>query len=149
VVDEYPAFSPDGKTIAFARVAKASGGIYTVNPNGSRLKRLTAPPQGFWDSEPSWSPDGTKIVFTREGAHSEPNAFIMNADGTRISKLATKMGTANSPSFSPDGKKIAFVGAEGSTDKLYLMNADGTNVRRFTKTPSAIWEEAPDWQPLP
>jgi len=149
MVDEYPAFSPDGKTIALARVAKASGGIYTVNPDGSRLKRLTAPPQGSWDSEPSWSPDGTKIVFTRGGAHSEPNAFMMNADGTHIRKLATKMGTANSPAFSPDGKKIAFVGPEGSTDKLYVMNADGTNVRRLTKTPSAIWEEAPDWQPLP
>jgi TolB protein len=148
--DEYPAWSPDGKTIAFNRLTKTSGGIYTVNEDGGGLRKLTDPPQGFWDSEPSWSPDGTKIAFTRGsgGRPGRPDVFTMNADGTHLRKLTGKTEGAYSPDFSPDGKWIVFVGWKGG-NKLYVMNADGTDVRRLTKTQAAIDENAPDWQPLP
>jgi Tol biopolymer transport system component len=149
-LDEYPAWSPDGKTIAFNRLTKTSGGIYTVNEDGGGLRKLTDPPEGFWDSEPSWSPDGTKIAFTRgSGERSgRPDVFTMNADGTHLRKLTGKTEGAYSPDFSPDGKRIVFVGWKAG-NKLYVMNADGTDVRRLTKTQAAIDENAPDWQPLP
>jgi TolB protein len=123
-----------------------------VNSDGGGLKRLTDPPKGFSDAEPSWSSEGTKIAFTRwHGAR--PDVFMMNADGTHIRKLTAKTGSGIegdlSPAFSPDGKKVVFVGSEGGNDKLYVMNEDGTNVRRLTKTRDALWEASPDWQPLP
>lgn len=147
-VDQNPTFSPDGKTIAFDRLTKAGEGIYTVNSDGSGLEKRTDPPKGFWDAEPSWSPEGTKIAFTRWKDGRRPDVFMMNADGTHIRKLTAKTG-GFSPAFSPDGKKVVFVGEEGGSDKLYVMNEDGTNARRLTKTQADIWEESPDWQPLP
>jgi Tol biopolymer transport system component len=149
--DEYPAWSPAGKTIAFNRLSTTSGGIYTVNAEGGRLRQLTDPPEGFWDSQPSWSPDGTKIAFTRGsgGRPGRPDVFAMNADGTHLRKLTGKTEGAHSPDFSPDGKKIVFIGWEGG-DKLAVMNADGTNVRRLTPDSKGIVNESdPDWQPLP
>ena len=72
VGDNFPAWSPNGKTVAFDRLTKANGGIYTVNSDGGGLRQLTDPPEDFWDSGPSWSPDCTKIAFTRaSGGGSE------------------------------------------------------------------------------
>jgi Tol biopolymer transport system component len=152
--DQYPDWSPDGKTIAFGRPAKGRGGIYTVNSGGGQLKRLTTPPKGVSDHEPCWSPDGKRIAFSRDTNDGWSDMFMMNADGTHIRNLAvrnmgTKMGGAVLPAFSPDGKKIVFVGWEGGVEKLYVMNSNGTNLRRLTKTQNAIDEDAPDWQPLP
>jgi TolB protein len=137
--------------IAFNRLTKTSGGIYAVNADGGGLRQLTDPPAGFWDSEPSWSPDGTKIAFTRGsgGRPGRPDVFTMNADGTHLRKLTGKTEGAYSPDFSPGGKRIVFVGWEGG-NKLAVMNADGTNVRRLTLDSKGIVDEfAPAWQPLP
>jgi Tol biopolymer transport system component len=147
VEDVDSAWSPDGKTIAFGRQTKHAGGLYQVNSDGGGLRQLTDPPKGFSDRQPSWSPDGTKIAFTRGSDGGRADVFLISADGTHIRKLTGKTDSS-SPDFAPDGKKIVFVGYKGG-DKLYVMNTDGTNVRRLTKTQAAIYEAAPDWQPLP
>jgi Tol biopolymer transport system component len=144
--DENPAWSPDGKAIAFGRLTKHAGWIYTVNSDGGGLKKLTDPPKGFWDSDPSWSPDGTKLAFTRASAR-RADVFTMNADGTHTKKL-TGETDGFSPAYSPDGKKVAFVSNDGQTTHIHVMNADGTNVRRLT-TKTKVNDDAPDWQTLP
>jgi Tol biopolymer transport system component len=150
-LNEYPAWSTDGKTVAFDRLTEANGRIYSVNAEGGGLRKLTDPSQGFWDSEPSWSPDSTKIAFTRTSGKrpNRPGVFTMHADGTNTKKLSAKTEGAYSPDFSPDGKRIVFVGWEGG-NKLAVMNADGTNVQRLTPDSKGIVvESSPDWQPLP
>ena len=145
--DEYPAFSPDGKKIAFDRLTKATRGIYTVNTEGGGLKRLSDSPKGLWDTAPSWSADGTKIVFDRVDFGSTYDVFLMNSEGTHLRKLTGKTGDAFSPDFSPDGKRIVYVGRKrGSGANLYAMNADGTNIRKLAQTHGGY---EPDWQPLP
>jgi Tol biopolymer transport system component len=144
--DEYPAWSPDEETIAFGRLTKHAGWIYTVNPGGGGLSKLTDPPRESWDSQPSWSPDGTKIAFSRSSAR-RADMFLMNADGTHVRKL-TGETDGFSPAFSPDGKKIVFVSNDGQTTHIYVMNVDGTNVRGLT-TKTKVNDDAPDWQRFP
>jgi Tol biopolymer transport system component len=105
-LDEYPAWSPDGKTIAFNRLTKTSGGIYTVNEDGGGLRKLTDPPEGFWDSEPSWSPDGTKIAFTRGSGErpGRPDVFTMNADGTDVRRLTKTQAAIDE--YAPDWQPL-------------------------------------------
>ena len=145
--DEHPAWSPDGGVIAFGRLTKAAGSIYTVSPDGDGPRKLTDPPEGYWDSQPSWTPNGAKIAFTR-ASESRSDVFLMNADGTGVMKLTGKSGDGFSPDFSPDGKQIVFTrNDEGQTTHIHVMDADGTDVRRLTKG-VGIHDDAPDWRPL-
>src|SRR4051812_13230964 len=66
--------------IAFVRtVAPGESDIYAINPDGTGLARLTSAPGA--DSDPAWSPGGTKVAFTSDRAGNE-DVYVMNADGT-------------------------------------------------------------------
>ena len=78
-----PAWSPDGKKIAFA-AGKGEWDIYIMDADGTNVKKLTDHPA--WDSDPGWSPDGKKIAFhsNRDGNH---NIYVMDADGANVKRL--------------------------------------------------------------
>ncbi len=119
--DSSPAWSPDGRKIAFVRYdGSSSFDIYTMNIDGSNQVRLTnAGTSSYW---PNWSPDGTKIIFTRFN-----QIYQMNADGTNQAQLAFHTGADDDPKFSPDGTKIVYYCYRRAKSKICTMNADGTN----------------------
>jgi len=129
-----PAWSWDGRRIAY--VGEGHSGIHVMNDDGSNQVRLT---QGGED--PAWSPDG-RIAFRQDG--SERDIFVMNADGTGDAKLIDAEFPVDpddsvegdppslwAPTWFPDGQTIAFTRTSASI-QLYLANADGTGLRRFT-----------------
>jgi dipeptidyl aminopeptidase/acylaminoacyl peptidase len=90
-----PAFSPNGKLIAFSRLG---GGIFTMNINGKGLRRLT---DNGRDSFPAWSPDGKKIAFIRPLA-SGWSVFVMSASGAAERRLP-RAPAAGRPSWTTGG----------------------------------------------
>ena len=97
-----PLLRANGK-IAFYASSRGYLGIYTRNPDGSELTRLTSGA----DIEPAWSPDGTQIAFTRFYGATQGEIFVMNADGSNQRRLTANANDRN-PTWSPDGTKIAF-----------------------------------------
>ena len=106
-----PAWSPDGSKLAFA--AKMGGqnlNIYTINANGTGLRRLTRS-SGYDNLSPVWNPkpppgsDGQiAFVSSRTG---QPQIYTMNADGSNQQRIPLG-GYATSPSWSPNGLVLAF-----------------------------------------
>jgi Tol biopolymer transport system component len=116
--------------IAFVR---GFSDLWVSNPDGSNPRLLVAAQPGASVGTPSWSPDGSTIVFGDGGS-----IYTVDADGRNVQRI----GTGSGPSFTPDGRVLAAVETEeGSADGLVVMDADGGNVRRLTSTfaPGARW----------
>jgi Tol biopolymer transport system component len=156
-----PAWSPDGTKIAFyGYVARPFNppNIYAINADGTGLTRLTNTESPVFDGSPAWSPDGTKIAFTRTipippppGYPGEQNIWVMNADGTDVTRLTSVpygSGITTEPNWSPDGTKITF-GIGWSGGDVAVMNADGSGVTKLysSPTPTGGQSSQPVWSP--
>jgi Tol biopolymer transport system component len=134
-----PAWSPDGTRIAFFSGVEDDYSIETVRPDGTARKHLTT---GY---APNWSSDGSRIAFHRSPDGSESRIHAANADGSGEEQLTTEEGAYDSePAYSPGGGKIVFSSDRDGDYDLYVMDADGTDVRQLTNHPGTDW--APDWQ---
>jgi Tol biopolymer transport system component len=141
--DESPAWSPDGKQIAFVSKRDAttdefySEEIYVMNADGSQQTRLTN--NTARDEMPAWSPDGRQIAFVSNRDDNASRIYVMNADGSQQTPLTDRSGLM--PAWSPDGKQIAFY----TNDEIYVMNADGSQQTRITSNSGLA--QMPTWSP--
>jgi Tol biopolymer transport system component len=124
---EEPAWSPDGRHIAFSSLRSGTSHIYVMAADGSGTRQLTGSRQD--DSHPSWSPDGASIVFAREGA-----VFRVPAVGGNARRVGRGLGNAADPAYSPDGKLIAYDYRNPgySIREIYVMRSDGTGIQQLT-----------------
>jgi TolB protein len=141
-----PVFSPDGTQVAFVRtITDLQTAAFVVNADGTGLEQLTPWRLGV-SAKLDWSPDGSKILISSPQAERPAvasNVFTIRPDGTGLKQLTheTKAGVHNlADGFSPDGKKIIFAKTtDGGPFQVYVMNADGTGVKRLTRGVDAHW----------
>jgi TolB protein len=159
VVWSRPAPAPSAKglgltgRIVFSSNRSGDFEIYTVNANGTGLRRLTAAPGT--DTAPRWSPNGKRIVFESERDHQAATPlqvtselYVMNADGTGQTRLTDNAVEDWGPDWSPDGTRIAFSrpgAAAGSDFDIHVMDADGSGV--VDLTPGSSRDLSPAWSP--
>ncbi|NLJ36233.1 MAG: hypothetical protein GX358_08395 [candidate division WS1 bacterium] len=113
--------------------------IYVCNLDGSGLVRLTN--NAYWENTPRWSPDGTKIVFTRM-LDDDEEIFVMNANGTGATQLTFETDSYL-PDWSPDGRQLTFT-RYGS---IFTMNADGSNEFELPIGDELAWSAGSTWSP--
>ena len=122
--------------------------IYLVDPKSGAVTLLLSAPGSQTNAEVS--PHGRRVVYESR-AHGDPSQiFVLKADGAKR-RLTHLNGGASDPTWSPDGTKIAFSGIRRRDGDLwpdadiFVMNADGTHIRRFAGTPKD--DGHPDWSP--
>jgi Tol biopolymer transport system component len=93
--------------------------IFRVRTDGTALQQLTS---GSGNSEPAWSPDGSRIAFVSDRLGGSA-IYVMNADGSGVVRR-TITGRDTSPAWSPDGKRIAFSSLRDGQNGIYVMRVD-------------------------
>jgi Tol biopolymer transport system component len=120
--------------------------LFSVRPDGSRMKRLTQ--NARWDTSPEYSPDGRRIVFDCHGGYRAQSRSreicVMDADGSNRSMLTDNDVPDLDPSWSPDGTQIVFK-RNWNDPELFVMNADGSDEHPITD--NDFDEFAPAWSP--
>jgi Tol biopolymer transport system component len=130
-------------SMAFVSERDGNSEIYSMNLDGSDLKRLTNNPDN--DTEPAWSPDGKRIAFVREHGY-ESSVYVMNADGSNVVLRSTDR-FSTSPAWSPDGKKIAYAGLVNGQYAILITDVDGVWDSPVAVGHPTGWNAEPAWTP--
>jgi WD40 repeat protein len=124
-----PAVSPDGHRIAFVR----GGRLYVAHSDGHSPRRLT---RGHRDTEPSWSPDGTTILFVRRISTLPADLWTIGSTGRPLRRLTNTSDRFESdPAWSPQGDQIVFRGCrtdDPPSCDLFTIAANGASERPFS-----------------
>jgi TolB protein len=160
--DVLPAWSPDGRRLAFLSFRKADAdlgarfelafhfGLYAIDADGQLPRRLMDAPL----SQFAWSPDGRRILF--QSSHEDPRnrakdglvsaaLYVVEADGKALKRLTPPTESNQLGTWSPDGRRIAFTSIRDGKRSVHVMQADGTGSRRLT--PAADDAHDPLWSP--
>lgn len=141
--------------IAFASDRTGIPQIYLSNLDATEVQPITNVPEGA--CQPSWAPDGSKLVFVSpcharlDIADSPPKdtaLYVINADGTNLAPLPTVPGGDFEPAWAPDGKHIAFTSLRDGHMQIYSINLSDQTVARLTNTAADVDTREPAWSPF-
>ncbi|MBA3551903.1 MAG: PD40 domain-containing protein [Actinobacteria bacterium] len=155
-------WSPEGSRVAFIDSTGyigevptgSSWDVFVMNADGTDRRQVTD--DGGFDAAPSWSPDGTRIVYASD--RSDPNRpacemdfscnvdiFVVNVDGTGQLQLTSEPGVDWQPDWGPDGRVVFASERDDPAGDVYVMNPDGSGIARLTATPEH--DSQPRWSP--
>ena len=138
-----PRFSADGRRVVFESTRDGRLTIYSINANGTDLRKLTDSMQD--DAQPSWSADGTLITFTRQ-VGGVNKVFVMQADGRSPRQISSGPRNDAAPALSPDGRHVAWAATSAKPEdwrEIGVAATDGSGERLITSGPGN--DQAPVW----
>jgi Tol biopolymer transport system component len=150
-LDLQPAWSPDGRKLAFIRRDEEGySDLVVLNLDTGRFQQLTRNSRPMaWAFRPAWSPDGRRILFLSERGSTFLQPWVINADGTGLRRLAVlgdAWGGVDRPSWSPDGAAVALaVYQQSHIPQVYILDPATGQAKPVTSEPGGAYD--PAWSP--
>jgi dipeptidyl aminopeptidase/acylaminoacyl peptidase len=143
-----PALSPDGKLAVYgvtrydAENDKGDADLYVVPTAGGEPKRLTSMKGN--ESEPAWSPDGSKIAFVaKRGDDKQPQLYVIAANGGEAERVGDVPTGVGSPKWFPDSKRIAFITEVWPDISDWTKTREKLTAREESKMSALTWDRPP------
>ncbi len=143
------AISPDNTRMVWHSNRGGTFRLYIADIDGRNVRQLTPPDstRGLLDADASWAPDGRRIVFA--SSRTPKGLYFMDVDTGVLEHFAAAGEDAEDPAWSPDGTRIAFQSKRDGNQEIYVINVDGTGLRRLTNHPAvdgrAAWSPDSQW----
>jgi TolB protein len=137
----FPAWSSDGKWVAYTSYANGQPGLYIRNLNENRTTTLDK--KGI-QITPAWVPGKFELAATLSFS-GDQEIYLLTGGGKIIKRLTTSRGIDVEPTWSPDGKQMAFVSKRSGTPQIYIKDISSGRVRRLTF--QGRYNTQPDWSP--
>jgi Tol biopolymer transport system component len=150
------AWSPKGSLIAFEADrgnTKGLSAVYVMDVTSPKLRRVTTPRNGMSDYKPRFSPDGTRLVFTRargSAEHAPAALFTVRLDGTGLRRLTSFSLHVDDSDWAPEGKRIVFEAYPNPAayGDIYVVDANGGRPVNLSRNPAGQAGCAdPVWSP--
>jgi Tol biopolymer transport system component len=149
IIEDDPAWSPNGNRIAFIRGYEEGlhrgSEVMIIRADGTHVRHVTNHPAGrFDDWQVQWAPSGDRLVFqrycVRRCEHEGWALFSIRPDGTGLRRITPRMDAAF-PDWSPDGRWILFTVGE-DVGELWMVRANGKRLHEIADTPDVSWSSA-------
>jgi serine/threonine protein kinase/Tol biopolymer transport system component len=141
--DHFPAYSPDGRRIAFSSQRSGSEEIWVCDSDGSNLEKLTSF-GGPLVYGPRWSWDGLNIAFTAASQQGKEDIYIIGANGGVPHRLMNHPAVNKWPFWSHDGKWIYFCSQLSGQDEIWKIPVGGGDPVQITRNFGDVPQESPD-----
>ena len=138
-----PAWSPDGRRLAFVSYRQGSPKLYIYSGDDGSLKDAS-PAGSDLCVAPEWSPDGRFVAFS-SATSGDSEIFVLDVTSGRSRQITFSRGADTAPSWSPSGREMAFTSDRSGRPHIYVMDAEGANVRRVT--PDGEYNDSAAWSP--
>jgi phospholipase C len=137
------ALQPHGNgLIAFASTRTGNNEVFAMNADGSGQVNLSN--NSASDSQPAWSPDGTRVAFTSNRTGNS-EVFVMRSSGTGQRNRTNNAASDSDPAWSSDGTTIAFTSNRTGNNEVFVMNADGSGQANLSNNSAS--DSQPAWSP--
>ena len=139
--DQRGAFSPDGKTVAFVSQRDGDVAVWLIDADGANPRKLVK------GREPSFSPDGRRVVFTSSAFHDNDEIYLIDLDGSNRVRLTDNRRKFDwFAAWSPRGDRLAYNSEAFGGQELMIMRTDGKAQTRITIA-EKTYEQEPAWSP--
>ena len=152
--DTKPAWSPDGRRIAFVSDRKGeseqglllTNDIFVMNTDGSGVEQLTSSQRPMFAGDPAWSPDGSSLAFNMLDSDDFSRIYVLELSSGQVRLLTPHDGVSWGPSWSPDGRWIAYIETgDFAESHVWRISTDGGDSRQLTS--DQFFRATPTWSP--
>jgi WD40 repeat protein len=137
-----PAFSPDGRSIAFSGAVAGVSQLYTVDLSSGKMAAVTRDSDVSLVTDPAWSPDGLSLAYSAEDGRVN-QVFVVGLDGNGRRRLSKPGVDSLMPAFEIGGRRLFYCTEDGGGYNLARVDLDGKNYERFTDLVSGAFHPRP------
>jgi TolB protein len=142
-----PAWSSDGRAIAFSSYVRGVPDIFIANIYQGTPPENPLRTKGEENFLPVFSPDGTRIAF-QSNRDGNAEIYVMNRDGSGLRRVTNHPAIDATPTWSPSGAQLAFTSDRTGSPQIYVVDVDGLNLRPLTAGMESYCDR-PTWSPAP